>query len=120
MKTLFAQSLVAALAGLLVAGSTAVAGTYRIDTVQSYLPGRTAFVYRPGTVYTYSPVTPTVTYYAQPGVVYPGVAPVVTYQSGTYLAPSPVYYPATPVAVIRPKVYYRGQPVRNALRAVTP
>ena len=86
MKSLFAKSLITALAGLLTAGSAAVAGTYRIDTVQPYLPVRTEVVYRPGAVFTYSPVTPTVTYYAPPAIAYPGAAPVVLYRPGAYFA----------------------------------
>jgi hypothetical protein len=117
MKSILAKSLLAALSGLLAAGSTAAAGTYRIDTVQPY-PVRTTVVYRPGIVYTYSPVTPAVTYYAPPVVTYPGPAPFFAYRPGAYLAPAPVYYPAA--VVVRPKVYVRGQPVRNMLRAVTP
>lgn len=121
MKSISAKSLFAALvgtlAGLLVTGSAALAGTYRIDTVQPY-PVRSTVVYRPGIVYTNPPVTPTVTYYAPPAAGYAGPAPVMGYQPGAYIAPAPVYYPA-PV-VIRPKVYILGQPVRNALRAITP
>ncbi len=113
------KTLLTALAGLLVVGSTAAAGTYRIDRIQPNLPVTTPIVYNPGAVYTYSPVTPTVTYFAPPVVAYPAPAPVVVYRPGVYVAPAPVYYPARQV-LIRPKVYVRGQPVRNVLRAVTP
>jgi hypothetical protein len=34
------------------------------------------------------------------------------------LYPAPILYPAP--AVIRTKVYYRGEPVRNAIKAVLP
>jgi len=73
---------------------------------------------------------------------YPAPAPVATYYAPgvpvtTYYAPSATYYaPSVPVAtyyapavtttyyyspyIVRPKVYVRGQPIRNVLRAITP
>jgi hypothetical protein len=66
---------------------------------------------------------------AAPPVIVSPPAPVITY----YSAPAfgPVFYPRryvvpAPVVVrprtyvLRPKVYVRGQPVRNYIRAVTP
>jgi hypothetical protein len=61
-------------------------------------------------VVTYRPVTPVVTYRpVTPVVTYRPVAPAV------YAAP--VAYPA---AVVRTKVYYPFQPVRNFFKAITP
>ena len=45
------------------------------------------------------------------------VAPRIVYRAPVVYAPPAVY--AAPV-VVRPKVYVLGQPVRNALRAITP
>ena len=125
MKSLFAKSLITALAGLLTAGSAAVAGTYRIDTVQPYLPVRTEVVYRPGAVFTYSPVTPTVTYYAPPAIAYPAqrrscsIGPARILRRRRWSTRPCTIRPCTirrAVVVVRPKVYVRGQPVRNVLR----
>lgn len=67
--------------------------------------------------------------YGSPRTVYRVYAPqVVTYRPvittyrpvvTTYRPVGPtVVYPGT--VVVRPKVYVRGQPVRNVLRAITP
>jgi hypothetical protein len=75
----------------------------------------------PVRAYAYYPVAPA---YAYPGVaVMPFVpGPVVVRRPvvvpAPVVVPGPVVYPY-PV-VIRPRVYYYGQPVRNALRAVMP
>ena len=45
------------------------------------------------------------------------VAPRVVYRAPVVVAPRAVY--AAPV-MVRPKVYVLGQPIRNAIRAVTP
>jgi hypothetical protein len=82
----------------------------------------------------YAPVVAT-TYYAPPTPFLPGPAPyyvaspiAVPYYAAAPvmvapMAVAPVYYgPAYygPAVVVRPKVYVRGEPVRNVLRAVTP
>ena len=45
-------------------------------------------------------------------------SPVVV--SGPVIVPAPTVYPYPAPVVIRAKVYYPGQPVRNAVRAVLP
>ena len=117
---------------VLAIGSTSLAQVYG-----AYLPVGPAPItayYGPAPM-TYGPVVATSYYapyavrYAAP-VPYYAAAPVVT----PYYAAVPVatpYYVASPVAVpaplyygrpvvIHPKVYVRGEPVRNVLRAVTP
>lgn len=97
-------------------------------------------------VIVYRPVvTPTVAYYAPSAPVV--AAPVTTYYRGRVVVRRPVvaYYPPavahttyyapsvaavapvppttayySPGVVVSPKVYVRGQPVRNVLRAITP
>lgn len=75
-------------------------------------------VYSPAPIVTYRPALPVVTYrqplsYIPPTVVgYPGYAGNV---STVYAVPV-----ASPAVIVRPKVYYPGQPVRNFFRAVTP
>lgn len=82
-----------------------------------------AVVYRPvpvmvPAVTVYQPVVPA---YAPVVAAYP---PLVAYRP--MVVPPPVVYGAPPVvyagppAVVRPRVYIPGQPVRNVLRAVTP
>lgn len=86
-------------------------------------PAPVTAYYAPAPGY-YAPPVP-VTYYAPaPEPVYyaPAPAPVTT-----YYAPAPVtayYGPPAPVvygrpAVVRTKVYYPGQPVRNFAKAIT-
>ncbi|HEV7225047.1 MAG TPA: hypothetical protein VGN42_20245 [Pirellulales bacterium] len=76
---------------------------------------------------TYLP--PTTVAYAAPPIIVAPPPPVATYYSAPLYAP--VVYPRryvvpAPVVVrprvyaVRPKVYVRGQPMRNAFRAVTP
>lgn len=81
----------------------------------------------PVTTY-YAPVAPVTTYYA-PAPVVTYRAPVATYHAPivTYRAPvvysAPVYSApvvVAPYAVVRPKVYIPGQPIRNFVRAITP
>ena len=82
---------------------------------------------------TYYAAAPYVTYYAAPApsvVYYAPVAPYVTYYAPatpyvTYYAPVArpyvAYYGVPGWSVYgTPRVYVPGQPVRNALRAVTP
>jgi hypothetical protein len=64
-------------------------------------------------------VPPVTTYYA------PTMVPATTYYAPAVAAPvvaAPVMTPVIPArqVIVRPKVYVRGQPVRNVLRAVTP
>ena len=103
-----------------------VVTTYAAPVVTSYRP----VVTYPGVVRYRAPIVtyrqPVVRYrapvvtYRQPVVRYR--TPVVTYRP---LVPAyspayaPVYLPAGSL-VVRPKVYVPGQPVRNALRAITP
>lgn len=70
------------------------------------------YVGAPAVVYDYWPVGPVYAYPAPVVVASPVVAPAAV------VVPGPVVYPA-PV-VVRPKVYYYGRPVRNAVRAVLP
>lgn len=66
----------------------------------------------------YAPAPAPVYYYAPPVVSYYR-APIVSYAPGFYYGPTPVYgYPRR--VVVRSKTFYRGQPVRNVLRAVAP
>ena len=79
--------------------------------------------YTPAPVVTAAPVT---TYYSTTAVA----TPVTTYYSSTavaapvttYYAPAAVYAPVTyyPAGIVRSKVYYPGQPVRNCVLAATP
>jgi hypothetical protein len=91
--------------------------------VTNYAPTPTVTNYAPAQV---------VTNYAPPVVTYRPALPVITYrQPVTYVQPTVVGYAgnvstvyAVPVvaqpAVVRTKVYYPGQPIRNVLRAITP
>jgi len=93
----------------------------------AYMPvGPTPVVsyYTPAPAVGYGPVVAT-SYYAP--APYSAIAPAPYYVAAPVVTP---YYVASPVAVgpvyygrpaiVRPKVYYPGQPVRNVLRAVTP
>lgn len=92
-----------ALTVVLLAASTADAGyVYRSRMVVPAAPVVVHSFYPVGPVYAYPP----------PAIVEPvPVAPVV-------YGPAPVYY--TPGVTVRSKVYFRGQPVRNTIRAVLP
>ena len=109
------KSLIAAAVIVLLASSTASAWTYGVYSpivvpapmpyVVNYAPACTTYAQAPVQAYAYRP------------------APLSAY---TVMRPAPVVY-APPVsmfygppAVVRYKVYYPGQPVRNVLRAVFP
>jgi len=64
----------------------------------------------PGRVYAYYPVAPAYAYAPPPPMVPVVPAPMIV--------PRPVVYPYP--LIVRPRVYYYGQPVRNAARAVWP
>ena len=69
----------------------------------------------------YSSSAPVTSYYAPTTTYYSSSVPVTTYYGSTatsYYSPYTTYY-AQPV-IVSPKVYIPGQPVRNAVRAVTP
>ena len=86
---------------------------YRPAPVAVYRPAPVT-VYRPAPVTVYSPVvTPAV---PEVSVAPEAVAPAPVVSPWVY--PGPYVYPGT--VVIRAKVYYPGQPVRNAVRAVLP
>lgn len=100
---------------------------YAPPTTTFYAPATTAY-YAPTTAY-YAPavtVAPTVTYYAP----VPAVVPMTTYYApvvgnGVVVAAYTPAMVATPYIVGRgslgqPKVYVAGQPIRNAMRFVTP
>jgi hypothetical protein len=102
---------IAALGILLLVSTTSFAAWYVAPTVvQAYYPM--------APVYTYAP----------PVVVAP--APRVTYMPVVAPAPQCVYYAAPVVApvpvvvarpaVVRTRVFYPGQPVRNIVKAVVP
>jgi hypothetical protein len=95
-----------ALTVVLLAASTADAGyVYRSRTVVPAAPVVVHSFYPVGPVYAYPP----------PAVVEPvPVAPAAPVVYGA----APVYY--TPGVTVRSKVYVRGQPVRNTIRAVLP
>ncbi len=146
----FRKSVPSAVAALILGfGSVASAADYLVlsptpiaqQTIAYYPP---AVVAAPVTTY-YAPapgvVAPRVTYYAPAPVVTAApvttyysttavAAPVTTYYSTTalaapvttYYAPAALYAPVTyyPAGIVRSKVYYPGQPVRNFVRAVTP
>jgi hypothetical protein len=83
-------------------------------------PVPVAAYYAPAPVVSYGPVVATSYYAPAPYYV---AAPVVA----PYFVASPVVvgpYAVGPVygrpVIVRPKVYFPGQPVRNVLRAVTP
>ena len=86
--------------------------SYPIGPVYGYptpvIVGRPAIAVRPRVVYRRS-------YVVAPSPVW--VAPRVVYRAPAVYAPRAVY--AAPF-VVRPKVYVLGQPIRNAIRAVTP
>jgi len=70
----------------------------------------------PAPVVTYRPLAPAPwVVYRAPVVTYRPVAPVVTYSPAVY--PAPMVYPG---AVVRTKVYYPGEPIRNFFKAITP
>ena len=107
------KTLLAALAIVLVMGSTALAGHRYVVAYPAPVP--VVSYYAPAApVYVAPAPVPYNAYYAPPAVAYPVAVP-----APVYAYPAPVYaYPA-PV-VVRAKVYPYGQPVRNVFRAVLP
>jgi len=110
------------MAVVLMASSSVLAQGY-----VAYLP------VAPAPVVSYYPPAPAVTYGPVVATSYYAPAPYYAAAPAPYIVASPVaapYYVASPVAVgplyygrpviVRPKVYYPGQPVRNVIRAVTP
>ncbi len=95
-----------------------------------------AAVSTPAPTVTYSPVVQTAV--PAPVVTYRPVvpAPTVVYRAPVVAAPVTVYRPVAPVtvyspvvaapvvaarpAVVRTKVYYPGEPIRNFFKAITP
>jgi len=87
---------------VLLIGSTSFAGWYVAPTVvQAYYP--MGPVYAPAPYVAYMPVA--------------GPSPYCAY-SVPVVAPAPVW--VGPPAVVRYRVFYPGQPVRNVVRAVVP
>jgi hypothetical protein len=98
-------------------------------SVATYMPAAPAYTtyYAPTTAYYdsapyvayYAPPAAYTTYYASPYVSY-YASPYTTYYGPT-VAAYPAYYARPGWSVFgAPRVYVPGQPVRNALRAVTP
>jgi hypothetical protein len=118
---------------LVVAATIAVASNASAHGYAVYMPvvpAPVAGYYTTGPVMPYAPVI-TTAYYAPPAVYYPAPAPAPYYVATPVIAPVPVPAPVAvapvavapvygPKVVVRPKVYVRGEPVRNVLRAVTP
>jgi hypothetical protein len=105
-----------ALGIVLLISSTTFAGWYvvRPTVVQAYYPGVPVYVY-PAPYVSYMPMAS-----AAPYVSYmPMATPVQPYAYGVPVgAPAPVL--VGPAAVVRGRVFYPGQPVRNVLKAVAP
>jgi hypothetical protein len=111
----------------IVAAVIMLASSAKAQTYVGYMPAAPAPVagyYATGPVATYAPVV-TTAYYAPRAVYYPAPVPyyvaspvAMPYYATAPVAVAPVYY--GPAVVVRPKVYVRGEPVRNVLRAVTP
>lgn len=99
-----------------------VYGYWPAAPVAAVAPVTPVYVYRPGAVTVYRPAPVTVyrpAVVAVPPVpVVPEVAAPAPLDYTAPLYPAPVLYPAP--AVIRTKVFYRGEPVRNAIKAVLP
>ncbi|HXT60542.1 MAG TPA: hypothetical protein VN699_18010 [Pirellulales bacterium] len=106
------RSLSIACGFLFVCGMAAAA---QAQVVTSYLPPATVAYAAPPIIV--APPAPVVTYYSAPLYRAPLYAPVV--YPRRYVVPAPVVVRPR-VYAVRPKVYVRGQPVRNTLRAVTP
>jgi hypothetical protein len=108
------KTLIAALVILLLISSTTFAGWYvvRPTVVQAYYPGAPVYAY-PAPYVSYMPVAPA------PYVSYMPAAPVQPYAYGVpVVAPAPIV--VGPAAVVRARVFYPGQPVRNVVKAVVP
>jgi hypothetical protein len=97
------KTLISALVIVLLIGSTSFAGWYAVGptVVQAYYPAPTVYAY-PAPYVSYMPVV--------------APAPYVSYMP--VVAPAPVV--VRPAAVVRARVFYPGQPVRNVLKAVVP
>lgn len=104
------KNCVIALGALLICGTAAAA---QAQVITTYLPAAPPVVVAPAPAPVVISPAPVVTYYSAP--VYP---PVVAYPR-RYFVPAPVV-PAPFVYAVRPKVFVRGQPLRNAIRAATP
>jgi len=104
------KTVIAALGIVLLIGSTSFAGWYVAPTVvQAYYPAGPVYAYP---VPTMMAPAPYVTYM-------PVAAPAAPCAYGVPMfAPAPVF--VGPPAVIRTRVFYPGQPVRNVLKAVVP
>lgn len=98
------RTIVFALTAIVVVGTAASAWAQRVVT---YYPAAA-----PVATY-YAPSVPVATY--APATTYVTPAPVTTYYAPVV---TPRYY--APRVIVRPKVYVRGQPIRNVLRAITP
>lgn len=118
------KTLLSAVAVVLLACSVAAASD---QIVQAPSLSATGVTYpQPVVTYyggTYVAPAPVITYYGgtyiAPAPVV-GPVPVVTYYGGPVVAPAPVTYYYGPPAVVRTKVYYPYQPVRNFFKAITP
>ncbi len=113
-----------ALGVLLLVAGTASAQWIAPEVVTTYYP---APVYAaPAPYVAPAPVTYS-TYYAPPVVATPVVVarPRVAYYAAPAVVPAPVAVAPAPVVVGRPvvvrsKVYYPGQPIRNTVRYLVP
>ena len=118
------KTLIIALGIVLLIGSTSFAGWYVTPTVvQAYYPGVPVYAYpapvmvAPAPCVSYMPVAAPAPY-----VSYTPVAPAPCCAYSAYsvpvVAPAPVA--VRPAAVVRTRVFYPGQPVRNVIKAVVP
>jgi hypothetical protein len=105
-----------------IIATTPIITSYASPVIRTYRP--VVRTYRP-VVRTYRPVIryPATIRYSAPVASYrPAVVryrvPVTAYRP-TVSAYGPMYMPAGSL-LVRPKVYVTGQPIRNALRAMTP
>jgi len=113
-RSISMKSVLAAIAVVLLLGSTAYAQWY---------VGPRAVYYPAAPVYAYPPPV-----YAYPAPLYTYRVPVMVpspYVAYSPVAPSPVVVQAPawvgpPTVVVRSKVYIPGRPVRNVVRAVLP
>jgi hypothetical protein len=105
--------LITALVIVLLIGSTSFGGWYVVQptVVQAYYPGAPAVYAGPAPYVSYMPVATPAPYVAY--------APVQTYAySVPVVAPAPILVGRP--AVVRTKVFYPGQPVRNVVKVVVP
>ena len=81
-----------------------------------------AVVAQPAQVVTYAPITAAPILSARPVAAYRPALPLYRQPIVTYGAPVTTgdAVPVARPALISPKVYYPGQPIRNMLRAITP